>query len=505
MLKSHCKIIRSIAVSFMALVLFVSMTSSLVGETSAAEMVAPSISASFDSMEHILFEEDPSSFSNPGIGWYKSYTSDNLWGLDLLEDQGIRVIQIKVDLKPFLSSPISKAKLGEIRNAFTMAKRNGLEVLFRAAYDFTGLASCEPRSLSIITGHIAQLKSIFHEFENVLYSVQAGFLGPWGEWHSSFYGDTPSLEARKTVLFALLDAVPASRPIQVRRPMFIRDIFEDEPDGNVITESTAFNGSGLSRTGYHNDALLSTYNESGTYVDPAFSRQAELEWLDNHNKYIPFGGESCFLDTNSDPDNAVFELEKLHAQIINIDYHPEVIEKWKSTTYNGGSTFDYITNHLGYRFVLVDAQVSSLVMKGGVLRLNLNMKNIGFGNLTNAKSFEIILSNGRTTYAAKVNGDPRRWYKENGIMGKEMYFSIPSDIKSGLWSLYLSLPSASGELNRNSAYSVRFANQGVWNNKTGYNLISSRLNIAYSNDSRQVSAFEQITKLEAEQLAGVVS
>jgi len=505
MFKSNQKIIRSIAVSFLGIIISIAISSQFIGVTSAVEAINPPTAYSLDEMDSLSFTEDSSSFANPERGWYKSFMSDDLWGLETLKDQGISVIQIKVDLKNFLEAPISNAKLNEIRKAFTLAKKNGLQVIFRAAYDYTGRTACEPKSLDIITGHIAQLKSIFYEYESILYCVQAGFLGPWGEWHSSFYGETPSLEARKTVLFALMEAVPQSRSIQVRRPMFIRDIFEKETSGNVITEETAYNGSYLSRTGYHDDALLSTDNEYGTYTDPKYSRAAELNWVDNQNKYVSFSGETCYLGNNSDSDNAVSELNKLHAQTLNIDYLPEVINKWKSETYAAASTFDYITSKLGYRFMVVDAKISTVVLKGGVLRLNLNIKNDGFGNLANARNFEIILSNGKDTYTAKVNDDPRKWYKENGVMNKDLYFSIPNDIKTGTWNVYINLPSASAELAKNPGYSIRLANANVWDKKTGYNLISSNVNITYTNGDKTVASFSEITKEAAAQLTGSYS
>lgn len=453
---------------------------------------------SLNFLENIQFTEDNSVFQNPERGWYRAYSSGSIWGLDALIELGISIIQVNADLGKFLDKPISKSKLAEIRSSFISARNRGLQVIFRAAYDFTGISKCEPKSLDIIKGHISQLKSIFYANEDVLYCVQAGFLGPWGEWHSSYYGDTPSLEARKAVLFALMDAVPVSRSIQVRRPMFVRDIFAEEQGGNVITENTAFNGSMLSRTGYHDDALLSTDNEYGTYVDPGYDREKELEWTDNHNKYTPFGGESCYLGENSDADNAIAELSKLHAQFINIDYDPKVIEKWKNTQYQDENTFQTISEKLGYRFVIDNIKINFMVIKGGVLHIILDVRNEGFGNLINERDLQLILSNGKYTYTATINDDPRKWYNENGNMIKDMYFSIPSNIAEGTWNVYLNMPSKSANLRNNGAYSVRFANKDIWNKKTGYNLIKKNLVIKGSNIGKSTLVFKQISRNDSE-------
>jgi len=455
---------------------------------------------SLDRFETISFTEDNSVISNPERGWYRAYFTDNLWGLGDLERNGIRVIMLKADLKDYKSNPISETKLKEIENAFNMARRNGLQVIFRAAYDFIGDTNSEPQEISTILGHIGQLKKIFHDNEDILNFVQAGFLGPWGEWHSSSYGDPIPLEVRKTVLFALMDAVPESRSIQVRRPMFIRDIFENSEDKSTISDSTAFNKSYLSRTGYHNDALLSTENEYGTYVDPSFSRQDELDWIENHTKYTPFAGETCYLSEKSDPENAVYELDKLNAQLINIDYHPDVIGKWYSTEFKNETTYDYISKNLGYRFVLKQASITNNVLRGGALRIDISLVNEGFGNLTNERKVEVVLTNGRNSYATIIDEDPRFWTKEKGEINLELYFKIPNDINLGKWSLYLNLPGASEDTAKDSRYSVRFANEGIWNAKSGYNLITDNIRIYDYSNPEMSAEFIQISRIQAEEI-----
>jgi hypothetical protein len=69
------------------------------------------------------------------------------------------------------------------------------------------------------------------------------------------------------VLFGLLEAVPAPIPVQVRRPMFIRNLFAGEPGGPDLTTKAASEGTPLSRIGWHDDALLSPPTDMGTYAE----------------------------------------------------------------------------------------------------------------------------------------------------------------------------------------------------------------------------------------------
>ncbi len=451
--------------------------------------------SSLDAMESIIFTEDTATMlANPERGWFRAYATDDLWDIESIRAQGITNVLLEADISAFKTTPISDAKLQEIRSAFSAARKYGVSVIFRAAYDFVGASQPEPRSLSIITGHIAQLKPIFYEFEDILYCVQAGFLGPWGEWHTSYYGngDVPSLEARTTVLTALMDAVPKSRQIQIRQPNFIRDMFPNQ----TMTPSIAFNQSNFARAGFHNDALLSNKDEDGTYVDPTYTRQDELNWANNHDKYVPFVAESNMLTTYSDPINAVYELNMLHAQILNSEYHPKVLLKWKSTTYESANTFDYISKYLGYRFVLSKASVNTNAVQGGALHLTMDLANTGFANLINARDFQIVLSNGTQTYTAVVNDDARFWTKDKGVMTKDLYFSIPSNIAPGSWNIYANMPN---KLNSNPLYSIRFANTNTWDAAKGYNFIRS-INIGSAANGNTVASFAPILRSDAELL-----
>eukprot|EP01050_Picozoa_sp_SAG11_P039789 SAG11_NODE_16928_length_533_cov_1.359447_1_plen_65_part_10 len=48
----------------------------------------------------------------------------------------------------------------------------------------------------MIVGHMEQLHEVFNDNIDVIYVLQAGWLGSWGEWHSSVTG----LEGNKTAI-----------------------------------------------------------------------------------------------------------------------------------------------------------------------------------------------------------------------------------------------------------------------------------------------------------------
>ena len=487
--------------------------------------------ASLDTLETLPFTEDKSVFINPEKGFYKPLHSENISNSEVsgLKSKNISLILVETNLAvgpngdyhqniaSIKNSPLTAAKLAEIDNAFSIARNNGVKIIFRAAYDYAGIVAPEPTDKAVMLNHIAQLKPVLAKNEDVLYTVQAGFLGSWGEWHSTRYGLKETDEGvdykyneipaalQREVAQAVLDATPVSRTVNIREPRYLRYI----NNGVTINDTTAFNGSSVSRLGFHNDGLFYDINDCGTYSlqeiasgKVEYNRAQEMVWMNTQMKYAPFGGESNGNSSYSDAAKAVADFNSLHAQYINIDYYVPVIDKWKNSTYNSENTFNYISRNLGYKYLLTDAQISSKVYSGGAMHLKLNIKNDGFGGLINERNPEIIISNGVNTYKAKTGEDARKWYRENGLMTKDMYFSIPSDVPAGTYNIYLNLPDKNVALSSKPAYSIRLANTGVWDPVTGYNLIKKGLVIEDTGLANN-NTFAQINRTSAENLLGV--
>jgi len=111
-----------------------------------------------------------------------------------------------------------------------------------------------------------------------------------------------------------------------------------------------------------------------------------------------------------------------------------------------------------------------------VLHLVLKLNNSGFGSLFNPRGVELILDSGTDIYVADVNADPRRWEAgDNQTLDK--YFRIPADIPEGYYSVRLNLPDPANSLHDNPLYSIRLANDSVWDETTGYNTLRDDLHI----------------------------
>src|SRR5580658_10134991 len=71
--------------------------------------------------------------------------------------------------------------------------------------------------IDVISGHIDQLAPILLKNKDLVFSLEAGFIGTWGEWHDSTSGNDMAA-AHKVVLDKELSYFRDAFPILVRYP-----------------------------------------------------------------------------------------------------------------------------------------------------------------------------------------------------------------------------------------------------------------------------------------------
>lgn len=405
-------------------------------------------------------------FPNPERGFYRA--------VDLLEERDLSwlhedhphdtLVYSYVMLDRFRDRDIDAATLTAARNALQVAREDGFEVILRFAYNLGPYPDADPDApLTRIQRHIEQLEPVIRDNEDVIALVQAGFIGAWGEWHTSTNGLDEDPAARRAVVEALLDAMPTSRMTQVRYPPYIGELV----GGSPLDPSRAFDGSFASRIGFHNDCFVSSDTDVGTYPSREIDRWKTF--IDAHSRFVPVGGETC--DPNpprSECTSTLAEMQRHHYSFINRDYHGDIVQGWED-----GGCMDDMERRLGYRFVMIDADLPERVRPGGSFRVRLHLRNEGFAAPFNPRPFELVLRSGGTEHAVTLSDVEIRSLEGGMEHTIEARLRVPASIADGAQTITLRLASASESLRDTPAFSIRLANEGVWDATRGENTLGT--------------------------------
>lgn len=416
------------------------------GGGAGAEMedfeLAPTVRVTFTPTDEDVF--------NPERGFYRYTQLTTATDLDSIAAQGYSLVYSYVRLDEYREEPIAESLLDAMNTGFEAARAAGLKVIVRFAYNFGPYPDSEPdASKPVILGHITQLQPHLAANEDVIAQVQAGFIGAWGEWHTSTNDLLADPADRKEILEALLDAVPATRTTALRYPAYKREMY-----GAALDAGAAFEGSHAARTGHHNDCFLSSDTDVGTY--PSSQIEELKTYLAADTRYVPMGGETCALHDRSSCEIAQEELARLHFSYLNFDYHEDVIDHWES---NG--CLDAIRRALGYRLELVEAQVPEAARPGGAFDLEVTLRNVGYAAPFNPRPVEVVLAGPEFHRATVAELDVRRWLPGAPIVLR-LHVQLPAEIAPGSYSLALALPDAAPSLAERPEYAIRLANEGTW-------------------------------------------
>ena len=431
---------------------------------------------------------DETDFPNPERGFYEhaewSHAStgdydDNLW--DSYFDDA-RAANRSLLLRIYYLDTDELRQNKQLPNGFiTMFNKdmqkirsNGMKCILRFAYDKNSGDGFQDASPATWETHLAQLKPYLQANADVIYVVQAGFLGCWGEWYYSSLGTGDEIEwsVRQNLIDQLLDAVPANRYVQLRTPLFKKTYLGNN---NPLTSAAAYHGSDQARLGHHNDAFLNGEKNQGTYED----RTEDMKYIAQECLYVPIGGETNLDDgelstynTWCNGSTAEDEMALLHYSYLNHSYSEYVTDKWKDE-----GAYARISRNMGYRFQLLSASFDDQVVAGTSMNVQLNIKNVGYAPLYNERYAYIVLKNNTNTYSIPLSSDPRTWAPNNATTAINEYITLPATMVPGTYDLYLYLPDASASIAANPKYAVRFANTGIWQKSTGYNILNKQVEV----------------------------
>ena len=369
------------------------------------------------------------------------------------------------------TAPIPDAILNAFDEDMQVLREKGMKAIIRFSYVNTTTSdeSADDAAWNIAQQHINQYASHWQANADVIFCFQAGIVGAWGEWYytSHYVNKVDEMNsARRQVVDALLEAVPADRCIQLRTPKFKTTYLNDT---QPLTATEAHQNTAKARLAHHNDAFLERWGDMGTYADTAVDKP----YIAQETLFVPLGGESCILDADLAASNASYEkttaeMSRLHWTFIQSGYSTVVTNMWRQ---NG--TFDELNRKMGYRYQLVSATLPDQANAGSNVTVNIKIKNVGYAPLYNERHAYIVLKNENSSYAIPLQADPRSWMPNGVETTINEQIRIPTHVVNGTYQLYLYLPDEYASLASNPAYAIRFANQGVWEASTGMNNLNA--------------------------------
>ena len=412
----------------------------------------------------LTFDETEGVVQNPERGFFSWINLLTAPDLNHVKNRGHSLTFSLIMLDAYRGGPLPATFLASLGASFEKLRTAGLKLVLRFSYNDGPWPNSEPDApLNTVLEHIGQLAPLFQANADVILVLQAGFIGAWGEWHTSTNNlDTPENQAKITN--AILTALPPSRMVQLRYPWAKMEMYGVQ----ALTANEAFNNSFVARIGHHNDCFLASDSDFGTYGQGNASMFAEKAYLSQETLYVPMGGETCNVNPpRSECASALAEMRRFHYTYINEDYHPGVIQSWQD-----GGCYDTLHRELGYRLFIKKAAFSESARPGGSMRLELEVENRGFAAPINARPFFAVLSRGQELYTAELKRvDARRWAPP-GTHQVALEVNLPADLPMGQYRLALWLPDASLGLRARSEYAIRLVNRGFWEAAKGHNVLT---------------------------------
>ena len=132
------------------------------------------------------------------------------------KDDNLTLVQQYIYLTKWVSKDLDDEALNNIRKVFELMKAQGYKAILRFAYNHAGLNTSGGESKQWILRHIEQLTPLLNEYIGQIATVQVGFIGAWGEWHTSPLANDQ--DAKNAIVSALLRALPVPYCVEMRYP-----------------------------------------------------------------------------------------------------------------------------------------------------------------------------------------------------------------------------------------------------------------------------------------------
>lgn len=359
------------------------------------------------------------------------------------DDNTTTLIQLYIYLRSWAAQDIPASGLAQIQKAFDILKTNGYKAILRFSYDQDMGESLE--SHTWISRHLQQLKPVLQQNMGQIAVVEAGFIGAWGEWHSSNVSNDQTL--RNDVVNSLLDIIPSPYNLEVRTVEI----------KNALTLTQPAN---LSRIGIHSDFFTAGMDA----IDDLSMPGAYYNQIQEESPYfymrgeIPYEEDTYGFDQKMNINKVMTILRDQHFSAFDITQNFELnITYWKTqkvypalldanrilydSTYFlnkdvvvNRSFYDFVRDHLGYRLNLKNAELQT---QGSSLIYNIQLTNTGFATVINPHDVYLVFVDNAGSISKEIrleNVNPSDWqpFAPGGNNYQLLVHSISGNVSVGL-------------------------------------------------------------------------
>jgi len=498
----------------MLLVIAMLITTLAGGQASAAKSnaVSQNNSASLTKVTQTYGADLATVFPNPERGYHNRYeiindptvnpyVGNNIPGFSpdqidrtfiRAKNDGDTIIHSYIHLDNYQETDtLPQALLDNLTSGLAAIRAAGLKIILRPAYQWAGSPSVPEAR---ILGHIAQLNAVISANADVVMHLEAGYLGPWGEWHTSLYTDPFNQDyasPRYHIIKKILDTTPDNIPVVVRYPIFIKEFLF--PPSCVVSGGCTMTQAQKDRIGFHNDCFLSDAADMGTYDNNSwmgwFYIEDKRQWMYDlatsfgTNKMM--GGETC--DSAGDDDAAGVKVQNymslLNATEINEDYAAVNTNIWKAANLAASgndpaeTAFVRLKRKMGYRLRLVDATFPTSATAGNSFTFSAHLSNDGYSGIIKPRPIYLVFKSGTNRFNVQLSSVDVRTWLAGPVNLAQQSVTLPSNMPTGTYTLALWLPDYYASLQSRPEYSVRLANTGTWDATNGYNILSTTVSI----------------------------
>ncbi|MEP9380117.1 DUF4874 domain-containing protein [Aquabacter sp. CN5-332] len=366
----------------------------------------------------------------------------------------------------------------QLKDKLALVRASGLKVILRFIYNYgpasvfdagdstcSGATSVPPdRFISDILTDMQAVSTVVLENADVIYALEAGFIGFWGEWHNSSCSENATPDAHNIFLDQFRSTFQSRLNLEVRYPYVLLDYAKHK--GSAPPNYRAL---GL---GIHNDAFASSPDDLGTFTAKEGYSSGELRAAAQAaGAALTTTGEFAQLySTRQDCQPFVSYARRYSLSSQNIQSFSSVLEGWYDSK---PPCYAQIIRAIGPHLALDRAAFSPAGMAPGLgLTVHMSLRNFGMSRF--ARNRPILLYARKTTGGAPfqigtMKGDLTR-LEPNGaapllLTGRARF---PG---RGSYELLLRLPDPHPRLAGRDEYALPVENVGVGDVLPGYGLL----------------------------------